>query len=167
VQRFHQVLSNFPPACKFDPSAIACKGADGPNCLTGGQVEAVRRIYQTPRHERTGEPIYGRLEPGSELGWVDMVGPEPYRYARAYYRNLVFDDPTWTFQSKQPNFGSDIDRAERLAGNANAIDQDLRAFVGKGGKLLLVGGWVDDLAPQNVVTYYENATPRQGSSVAL
>jgi feruloyl esterase len=155
------VIEN-PPACTFDPAVIACKGGDAPNCLTAGQVEAVRRIYQTPRHERTGEPIYGRLEPGSELGWADMVGPEPYRYAMAYYRNLVFDDPNWTYQSRRPNFGSDIDRAERLAGNANATNPDLSAFVNRGGKLLLVGGWVDDLAPQNVVTYYENVIKTMG-----
>ena len=155
------VIEN-PPACKFDPAVIACKGADGPNCLTEGQVAAVRRIYETPRHERTGEPLYGRMEPGSELGWGDMVGPEPYRYAMAYYRNLVFDNPNWTYQSKRPNFGSDIDRAERLAGNVNAIDANLRAFVDKGGKLLLVGGWVDDLAPQNVVSYYENVIRTMG-----
>ena len=61
------VIEN-PPACRFDPAAIACKGADRPSCPTAGQVAAVRRIYETPKHERTGEPIYGRLEPGSELG---------------------------------------------------------------------------------------------------
>ena len=36
----------------------------------------------------------------------------------AYYRNLVFDDPNWTYQARRPNFGSDIDRAERLASAA-------------------------------------------------
>ena len=48
---------------------LQCKGADGPNCLTAGQVEAVRRIY---RRHGTSEP--GKhlrpLEPGSELGWA-------------------------------------------------------------------------------------------------
>ena len=92
----------------------------------------------------------------------DMVGPEPYRYAMAYYRNLVFDDPQWTYQSKRPNFGADVDRGESLAGAVNAINPDLRGFVNRGGKLLLVGGWVDDLAPQNVVTYYENVIRTMG-----
>ena len=63
----------------------------------------MRRIYETPRHECTGEPPkFGRFDcAGSSIG---------------------------------------------------------------GGKLLLVGGWVDDLAPQNVVTYYENVIRTMGDT---
>jgi feruloyl esterase len=103
-----RIIEN-PKACTFDPGALACTGADSPTCLTPGQVTAVRRMYETPRHERTGEGIYGPMERGSELGWADM-----------------------------------------------------RAFVKRGGKLLLVGGWKDDLPPQNVVSYYENVLKTMG-----
>jgi feruloyl esterase len=158
------VIEN-PPACKFDPVVLECKAGDAPSCLTPGQVTAVRRMYETPRHERTGEGLYGRMEPGSELGWGDMIGSnEPYRYAVGFYRNLVFRDATWTYEAKRPNFGSDVDRAERIAGGINHTTPDLSAFVRRGGKLLLVGGWVDDLAPQNVVTYYENVVKTMGAT---
>jgi feruloyl esterase len=151
-----------PKACKFDPAVLRCKGADSDSCLTGGQVASVRRMYESARHERTGESIYGPMEPGSELGWGDMVGPEPYRYSMAFYRNVVFKDPTWTYDKKRPNFGADIDRAESLAGGINHTSPDLRPFINRGGKLLLVGGWVDDLPPQNVVTYYESVVRMMG-----
>jgi feruloyl esterase len=158
------VIEN-PPACKFDPGVLQCQGADSASCLTAGQVGAVRRIYQTPRHERTGEGIYGRMEPGSELGWADMVGGnEPYRYAVAFYRNMVFNDPAWTYDKKRPNFGADVDRGESGAkAGVNHTNPDLRSFVGRGGKLLMVGGWVDDLAPQNVVSYYDNVVRTMGA----
>jgi len=157
------VLEN-PKRCKFDPAVLQCKGGDGPNCLTTAQIDAVRRIYETPRHTRTKEPIYGPMEPGSELGWGDMIGnPEPYRYAQAFYRYLVFKDPAWNYAPGKVNFDSDIDKAESSANRAiNHTNPDLTYFIDRGGKLLLVGGWVDDLAPQNVVTYYENVAKTMG-----
>jgi len=160
-----RIIEN-PKACAFDPGAIQCKGADSASCLTPGQVTAVRRMYETPRHERTGEGIYGPMERGSELGWGDMIGSnEPYRYAVAYYRNLVFKDPAWTYNKQRPNFGSDVDRSESLANAINHTNPDLGAFVKRGGKLLLVGGWKDDLPPQNVVSYYESVVKTMGENV--
>src|SRR5882672_6041906 len=38
-------LINNPRACRFDPSALLCKGADAPNCLTPPQLDAVKRAY--------------------------------------------------------------------------------------------------------------------------
>jgi len=161
-----RVIEN-PKACHFEPSALLCKGGDNASCLTRGQVAAVERMYETPRHERTGEAIYGPMEKGSELGWGDMIGAnEPYRYALAYYRNMIFRDPTWTYDKRRPNFGADIDRSESAANVAiNHTNPDLRAFVKRGGKLLLVGGWKDDLPPQNVVSYYENVVKTMGDGV--
>src|SRR5579885_1414937 len=44
-----------PTRCKFDPGALQCKGADGPNCLTAPQVDAARRIYSGAVNPRTRE----------------------------------------------------------------------------------------------------------------
>jgi len=158
------ILEN-PKQCKFDPAVLQCKAGDNADCLTAGQVESVRRIYQTPRHERTQEAIYGPMEPGSELGWADVIGgPDPYRYSLAYYRYMVYKDPAWTYGKKPANFDADIDRSESPANVAiNHTNPDLGAFVRRGGKLLLVGGWVDDLPPQNVVTYYEDVVRTMGA----
>jgi Tannase and feruloyl esterase len=154
-----------PKQCKFDPAVLLCKAGDNADCLTGGQVESVRRIYQTPRHTKTQEGIYGPMEPGSELGWADVIGgPDPYRYSLAYYRYMVYKDPTWTYSKKPANFDSDIDRSESPANVViNHTNPDLSGFVKRGGKLLLVGGWVDDLPPQNVVSYYEKVVQTMGA----
>ena len=34
-----------PRACTFKVETLACTGADGPDCLTAGQIETVKRIY--------------------------------------------------------------------------------------------------------------------------
>ena len=33
-----------PRQCQFDPATLACKGADGPDCLTAAQVDSVKKI---------------------------------------------------------------------------------------------------------------------------
>jgi feruloyl esterase len=158
------VLEN-PKQCNFDPAVLRCTGPDGPTCLTTGQVDAVRQIYEMPRHARTKEGIYGPMEPGSELGWDDMIGkPDPYAYSLSFYRYMVFKDPDWTYTRRPVNFDADIDSAETPANLAiNHTNPDLSGFVNHGGKLLLVGGWVDDLQPQNVVSYYENVVKKMGA----
>jgi feruloyl esterase len=158
------VLEN-PKQCQFDPAVLQCQSADGPTCLTAAQVDSVRRIYQMPRHTRTNEGIYGPMEPGSELGWWPMIGePEPYGYALSFYRSLVFKDPSWTYSKRPVNFDSDIDAAETPAHLAiNHTNPDLSGFVNHGSKLMLVGGWVDDLQPQNVVSYYESVVKTMGA----
>ena len=94
-----------PSRCDFDPGVLQCQGADSNTCLTAAQVEAARQVYQTPRHSRTQEPIYGHMLPGSELDWATMIGrSEPYPYSLSYYRYMVFRDPNWTYASRPPKF---------------------------------------------------------------
>jgi len=154
-----------PSRCHFDPAVLQCKGADGGNCLTVAQVDAVRRIYEMPRHSRSKEPIYGYMSPGSELDWASMIGrDEPYPYAQSFYRYVVYRDPTWTYASRPANFDTDVDLAEAPQHLAiNHTNADLSGFVGRGGKLLLVGGWNDNLPVQNVITYYERVVATMGS----
>src|SRR5580704_5603905 len=48
------VIAN-PPACKFDPGVIECRGPGSNTCLTAPQVEAARKLYAGPTNPRTGE----------------------------------------------------------------------------------------------------------------
>ena len=43
-----------PRSCRFDPAALECRGEDGADCLTKGQVAAVRAIYDGAKNPRTG-----------------------------------------------------------------------------------------------------------------
>ena len=48
-----------PRACHFDPAVLKCKDKDGPKCLTGPQVAALRKLYAGPTqsaHRRADLP---------------------------------------------------------------------------------------------------------------
>jgi feruloyl esterase len=154
-----------PSRCSFDPGVLLCRGADSNNCLTAAQVDAARQVYQMPRHSKTKEPIYGYMSPGSELDWASMIGrPEPYPYSQSYYRYMVYRDPNWTYANRPANFDTDVDLAEAPQNLViNHTNPDLSGFIGRGGKLLLVGGWNDNLPVQNVITYYERVLATMGA----
>jgi feruloyl esterase len=157
-----------PPHCRFDPAVLQCKGSDGPACLTPAQVQAVRTIYEVPRHAVTKAPLYGPMVPGSELSWDDMTAkPRPYPYAETFYRYFVFGDQNWDYKAFRADFASDVDRADAPAHLAmNATSPDLAPFVNHGGRLLMMGGWNDDLGPGNNVNYYESVVRRIGAAKA-
>jgi len=157
-----------PPHCTFDPGAMLCKGADGPTCLTALQVEAVRTIYETPKHARTGAVLYGPMVPGSEMSWPDMIArPRPYAYAEQFYRFMIFRDPNWDYKTFTPDFAADVDRADAPANlPINATNANIAPFVDHGGKLIMMGGWNDDLGPGNNVTYYRSVVRTIGATKA-
>ena len=66
-------LLNDPRRCHFDPATLLCKNGDGPNCLTGAQVESVQKIY-TGLRNADGDQLYPGLMPGGEAGLGDEAG---------------------------------------------------------------------------------------------
>lgn len=155
-----------PAHCRFDPGVLTCRGGDAPTCLTPAQVQAVRTVYQTPTHARTHAPIYAGMVPGSEMSWAPMtLQSHPYPYSEAFYRYVIFRDPKWDYRSWRPDFAADVDRADAKDTLViNATNPDLGPFVRRGGKLLLLGGWNDDLPPGNNITYYESVRRTLGDA---
>ncbi len=145
-----------PTRCQFDPKVLECKSADESACLTKPQVESARSIYAAVINPRTKAEIFPGLEPGSELGWSVMAGPQPFAIADGYFKSVVFKDANWNFQKL--NFDSDIAMAEKLDNSTiNATDPNLKPFFKHGGKLIQYHGWNDwQIAPLNSVRYYEN-----------
>ncbi|HEY7333282.1 MAG TPA: tannase/feruloyl esterase family alpha/beta hydrolase [Bryobacteraceae bacterium] len=146
-----------PTRCKFDPGILQCKGADAPDCLTGPQVDAARRIYSGAVNPRTKQLIYPGLEPGSELGWDQfLAGPQPTPFALDEWKYVVFKNPNWDYRTL--NFDSDVEKADEMDnGLLNATDPNLKTFFERDGKLLQYHGWNDQLiSPQNSVDYYKS-----------
>ena len=156
-----------PEHCKFDPGILLCKNGDAPDCLTAPQVEAARTIYTAPVHARTKQKIYGLMPPGGELGWEAMAGPTPYPFAPGFYRQMVFDQ-SWDYKTHPVNFDTDVDKADapdHLVINAN--NPDVSAFIGRGGKLMIIGGWNDHtLGPGSNVDYYQSVVAKVGARAA-
>ena len=155
-------LIESPAACKFDPGALACSSGDAPTCLTSAQVEAVRTIYAPAVNPRTRQEIYPALQPGSELAWGGLAGPQPPGEAVDLFKYLVFNNEQWDFRTLAFDTAVALtDKAER--GVLNATDANLKPFIDRGGKLLLYHGWNDQLvSPVSTINYYNRVLETTG-----
>jgi feruloyl esterase len=149
-----------PTRCTFEPKEIECRSrADGPNCLTPPQVEAVRKIYAGPTNRRTHEKIWSPLYRGSELDWSFFIDtPGPIGIATSTLRDAILKDPAWDYRTTPIDFDRDVALADRSdIARVNASNPDISAYVRQGGKLILSGGWNNALVPAGAVVDYYNA----------
>src|SRR5581483_10358107 len=84
-----------PRRCQFDPKALACKQGDAPDCLSAPQLALAEKLY-------AGPGFFPGLEPGSEIGWATLAGPQPMSLAVDVYQNLVHKDPGWNYKTFDP-----------------------------------------------------------------
>jgi feruloyl esterase len=153
---------NDPMSCRVDPAVLACKeGEDTGTCFTPKQIEAVKKIWAGSKDD-SGKVIFPGLLPGGEAGsggWSSWVtGSAPFqathwKAADGFFRFMVMKDPTYDPMS----FDYDRDKAalEKLSPQLDAVENDLRPFARRGGKLLLYHGLSDpDISPVNTINYY-------------
>ena len=167
-----------PRRCHFDPTLLLCKGADSSACLTGPQVDAVKKLWTGPRTAE-GDQIYPGLMPGGEAGrggwaaWITGAGPGTGLHARLgvpFLKYAVFENPNWDYRTfryeAHDGFDSDVDITDtKLGALFNATDPNLAAFKARGGKLIHYHGWSDpDITPLNSVNYYESVVKVMGGS---
>ena len=58
-------LIDDPRRCSFDPEILRCLGSDAPDCLTGRQVRALKKIYAGPT-DSSGVQLFPGLPVGGE-----------------------------------------------------------------------------------------------------
>jgi len=151
-----------PTTCQFDPAVLACKGADGPTCLTPPQVVAAKRIYAPVIDPKTGREVFAGLEPGSEMHWAAISGEQPHSMYNDLARFLVFQDPNWDFRALDISKHLELAR-KKDNGVLSATSTDLKPFAGRGGKLLIYHGWEDqNISPRMSVTYYQGLLNTMG-----
>jgi pimeloyl-ACP methyl ester carboxylesterase len=148
-----------PRACRFDPKGLVCSPSDSSeSCLTPGEAEAVRRIWEGPKGHWYGLP------PGTPFQM--LAGPQPFMISVAHPRYWVYLDPEWDWRKlTYENFGSYVEDSKRVVGPVLATDDpDLDAFRKRGGKLVMWHGWSDPgIMPEGSVDYYERVAKRDRS----
>ncbi len=148
-----------PERCSFDPGIIQCKEGDRDDCLTAPQVAALRDIYAGAKNPRTGEQIFVGFPPGSEQQLIALIGGnEPFPVATSYFRDIVFGDPQWDYESY--DYDQDLKATFKAASDILDVPTDgLSRFFQGGGKLLLSHGWADGLIPaSNTVKFCKSMT---------
>jgi feruloyl esterase len=152
-----------PTRCHFDPKVLECKGADGPGCLTPGQVETARALYAPLKSTKTGATIFpSLLLPGSEPNWATLAGPEPVSTAFEAFEYVVFKDPAYNV--RRFDVDRDLPAAMKMdAGVLNSGVTNLKPFFARGGKLLMYHGWADPQVPaMNSVQYFDDVVKLAG-----
>jgi feruloyl esterase len=85
--------------------------------------------------------------------------------ATNYFQHVVFKDPTW--EPSRLNLDAALARGRSLGDGVSTVDPDLKAFVRRGGKLLLWHGWSDGgIAPLNTIDYYNEVMSTVGNGQA-
>ncbi len=157
------VIEN-PEGCRFDPKVLQCKDADGPSCLTAEQVDTARALYADIKHPQSGRVLYSPLlQPGSELLWGALAGPQPFSNATETYKYLVAKDASWDPARFNP--ATDVEKMDAAAAVLNTANPNLKPFFARGGKLLLYHGWSDQQNPASTsVNYFKRVVDIVGKS---
>jgi hypothetical protein len=153
-----------PSRCHFKPDTLRCKAAETDACLTETQVTALNKLYDGPKHPRTGKSIFPGWARGSELGWTRLVDAGNYgSLGRGYFGNLVFEKADWDFAGF--DFDKDLELTESKVGSiADAISTDLSAARNRGVKIIQYHGWNDQtLQPAFSPEYYRRVTAAMGA----
>jgi hypothetical protein len=152
-----------PSTCPFNPSTLACTGAETNACLTPPQLEALRKIYAGPKSPRTGRSLFPGFALGGESAWGGLVtNTTASGLGNGYFANLVFENPAWDYRSF--DFDRDLAFADKKVGVlGNAIDTDLTPAKKRGVKLIQYHGWNDQtLQPAYSPQYYEEVVKEMG-----
>jgi feruloyl esterase len=180
-------LIDDPRRCDFDahrdvPTCAA--GADTAQCLTKAEADTVMKIYGGPVSQ--GKPLFPGYMPGSEAvvtggfgsrggansAWLGTIvpaqpggTPADFNLAQGIMRYLVHKPPQPDYNTGTFNFDQDVSMLDAWGKLANATSTDLDRFRQRGGKLLMIHGWADQiLQPLVSVHYYEKLESRYGKA---
>jgi feruloyl esterase len=144
-----------PESCHIGFRALQCQGPDGPNCLTTPQIQTAQTII-SPATTSTGEILFPRLEPGTELRWDRLAGgPRPADLFLDEFRYVVYQDPNWDWRTF--DLERDSAKAHEADKDVDELNPHLAAFAKHGGKLLIYHGWADQqVAPGSSTEFYKS-----------
>jgi tannase/feruloyl esterase len=158
-----------PRDCKFDPSVLACEGAETSDCLTPKEVDTVKAYYSGPR-DKHGKLLYPYVAPyGAELSFA-FIALQGAGFADSGLKNLLLpvgaDTPT-SYRDWDLKNPKNIKRLEPMARVYDPVDPyedpNPKEFARHGGKLLMYHGSSDAGANFGVsIDYISEVASRMG-----
>jgi feruloyl esterase len=161
-----------PQHCRFRPEALLCRGNATEGCLNAGQVAALPTLYRDFRDTHGGLASTG-LAPGSEIagtGFDLTFGPTVPFFVLESVRYLVYSDPNW---QGGLNFSmADVDAILEKMKDLDTWTGDLRAFKGRGGKMIHIHGNEDSVrtnilhavvSPRSFLPFLQNSFSLQAA----
>jgi len=142
------------PRCdKHDIEAVIKLARSKDPTLTDAHAEALRKLFDGPRHAVTGERIFNGIPFGSSFNIA---------HGHLYLFRWVFGEHK---DLMDINFGKDIDTYTAALGPyLNAENPDLSPFEKRGGKMLMISGSADSCVPYHAsLDYYERVAEHFGS----
>jgi Tannase and feruloyl esterase len=153
-----------PRMCKFDPGSLQCKSGQTAQCLSTGQVDALRKLYAGPVNDRGDKLFYGAVPGGEVEMWVNVGKMEDNDLNVTDFK-FVNDDPNFNWRTM--DFVSQLRKSRTSVGSViDATDTDLLPFLLRG-KMIMYQGWNDPfMKPERTIAYYEGVKALMGARAA-
>lgn len=146
-------LVSDPRCTSKDIEAVIALAMQKDSTLTPAHADAMRKLFDGPKHAVTGERIFPGIPFGSSFN---------ASHGHLYLFKWVFGADK---NLAEIDFGKDIDTYTAALGPyLNAENADLSRFEQRGGKLLMASGSADSVVPYTAsLDYYERVVERMGS----
>jgi feruloyl esterase len=168
-----------PRACRYDARSLICpSGTDASTCLTPAQANVANLVWRGPVDQTGALMSSGDLPYGSERSWAGPVAPKPgvkfsndttSEFAISYdYPNNMSNWYVTGITNQNIRFTrAEFEKLDTMHGLNDPTNPDLRAFAGRGGKLLMWQGWADQGSTvEATLNYYAAVREYMGANEA-
>jgi feruloyl esterase len=169
-----------PYGCGFDVTTLQCKGADGPECLTAGEVSTVKVItsrFRLGNGEDADVPgfsisnssswsafLLGQTRPSStspDNPWAPAAPPPSFIVGRSIARGMYFDNLKFDLINDLDYQSKDVQkRLTERHGEWGVTTPDLSGYKKAGGKLIIWTGMSENAVPPGSHFEYVDAIKR-------
>lgn len=165
-----------PQQCRFSPEKLRCAGDKTDSCLSGTQVDALKRGFEGPR-DSSGRSLYpgwtydAGIATAAWRGWTLGTSQTSTPDARNTtlvadsIKRLFFTPPDPQFDLSKFDFDRDPQRMTASRAMNDADSTFYQSFVARGGKMLVYHGYSDPVfSTADLIAYYRQLGEDNGGA---